>query len=285
MEQEEVRAPEIGRSNRLPVVKRVEFGLYLDGGPLGEVLLPKRFAPRDAAPGDEIDVFLYHDSDGRVIATTQTPHGQVGDIVPLRVVSKTRQGAFLDWGLMKDLFVPLSQQVSRMHEGERYPVLIYVDEQTGRVAATEKFARHLSNDALTVREGDAVDLLVWQQTDIGYKCIVNSKHTGVLHFSDVVGDLETGTTARGYVKKIRAEGKMDLALGQRGYGRVTSEAERILQALRDAGGYLPLNDKSEPEEIAALFGVSKKVFKMALGALYRERLVELTKTGVKLMGD
>jgi len=275
--------PLVGKFNTLTVVKSVDFGLYLDGGSLGEILLPKRFIPKDAAIGDALEVFLYHDSDNRLIATTQKPVGVVGDIAPMRCVSKTRQGAFMDWGLMKDLFVPLSQQVSRMHEGDKYLVLIYIDEQTGRVAGTEKFTRELSNEPLTVAERELVDILVWRQTDIGYAVIVNNQHTGVLHFSDVFEELEVGDKKRGYIKTIRPEGKLDVALGERGYGRVTSETDRILEALRDAGGYLPLHDKSEPEEIYALLGMSKKVFKMVVGALYRERKIELVKSGIKLV--
>ena len=278
-------SPQVGKFNTLTIVKAVDFGLYLDGGPLGEILLPKRFAPRDVAPGEALEVFLYHDSDNRIIATTQKPAGVVGDIAPMRCVSKTRQGAFMDWGLMKDLFVPLSQQLSRMHEGEKYLIQIYVDEQTGRLAGTEKFQRSLSNEPLTVAERELVDILVWRQTDIGFAVIVNNQHTGVLHYSDVFEELEVGDKRRGYIKAIRPEGKLDVVLGERGYGRVTSETDRIREALRDAGGYLPLHDKSEPEEIYSLLGMSKKVFKMAVGALYRERKVELVKAGMKLVEE
>ena len=275
--------PQVGKVNKLPVLKGFDFGLYLDGGPFGEILLPKRFAPRDASPGDMLEVFLYHDSDNRLIATTQKPLGVVGDIAPMRCVSKTKQGAFMDWGLMKDLFVPLSQQLSRMHEGEKYLIQIYLDEQTGRAAGTEKFARQISNDPLTVEVGEQVDVLVWRQTDIGYAVIVNNLHSGVLHYSDIFEDLEVGDKRRGYIKTIRPEGKLDVALGQQGYGRVTNETDRILAALRDGGGFLPLHDKSEPEEIYSLLRMSKKVFKMAVGALYRDRKIELTKTGIKLV--
>ena len=257
----------------------------MDGGPLGEILLPKRFVPLSAAEGDELEVFIYHDSDNRLIATTQKPAGVVGDIVALKVVSKTGQGAFMDWGLMKDLFVPLSQQVSRMYEGEKYLVQIYIDEQTGRIAATEKFNKTLSNQDITLQVGEPVDLIVWRQTDIGYAVIVNNKHTGVLHYSDVFEELEVGDKKRGYIKTIRPENKLDVALGERGYGRVTAEGERILKALQDAGGYLPLHDRSEPEEIYSLLGMSKKVFKMSVGALYRQRLIELAKTGIKLVEE
>jgi predicted RNA-binding protein (virulence factor B family) len=184
---------------------------------------------------------------------------------------------------MKDVFVPLSQQVSRITDGESYLVYLFIDEMTGRVTATEKFQKFLSNDELTVEENEVVDLLVWQQTDIGYKVIINGKHTGVVHFSDVFRDLEYGEKLKGFIKKIREENKIDVAIGEKGYSRVSPETERLLQLLRENDGYLPYNDKSSPEEIYRFFGISKKTFKMSLGALYKERKIELTKTGVKLV--
>lgn len=270
-----------GQWNKLEVIKSVDFGLYLDGGEAGEVLLPKRFVPEGAAEGDVLKVFIYHDSENRLIATTQEPKGQVGDIVLLKVVSTTRQGAFLDWGLMKDLFVPLSQQSSRMMEGRSYLVYIYLDKQTGRVAATERIHQFLSNEELTVREKDPVDLIIWRRTDIGYPVIINNRHTGVLHFSDVFRDLEIGDRLKGFIKTIRPENKIDVALGESGYARVEGEGEKILRLLEEHDGYLPYHDKSDPEEIYSFFGMSKKTFKMALGKLYKEGMVELTKTGVR----
>jgi uncharacterized protein len=274
---------EAGKYYKLKIVKKVDFGLYLDAEG-EEILLPKRFVPAQAKEGDEVEVFIYHDNEGRPIATTQKANAAVGEIALMKVVGKTEHGAFLDWGLMKDLFLPLSQQVSRIHEGISYLVYIYIDEQTGRVAATERIDKYLKNDELTVQVNEPVDLMVWQKTDIGYKMIINNKHTGVLHFSDVFRELEYGEKLKGFIKTIREENKIDVAIGEKGYARVVPETDKIIQLLKDNNGYLPYSDKSSPEEIYSVFGISKKTFKMALGALYKERKLELTKTGIKLIG-
>lgn len=271
-----------GHYYSLAVIKNVDFGVYLDADGT-EVLLPKRFVPGGTDIGQTLEVFLYHDNEGRLIATTQRPHAVVGEIAYLKVKDKNKQGAFLDWGIMKDLFVPISQQRSRMHIGESYLVLLYLDERTGRVAATEKFAKHLSNEVLTVKQGDAVDMLLWQETDIGYKVIINSKHTGVLHFSDVFTNLEYGQKIKGFIKTIREENKLDVVPGEKGYKRVLSDRERVLELLQEHAGYLPYHDKSTPEEIYSFFGISKKMFKMVVGSLYKERIIELTQTGIKLI--
>lgn len=263
------------------MVKEVDFGLYLDGGVKEEILLPKRYVPRGAKPGDVLEVFVYHDNEGRLIATTDTPYGQVGDIVAMEVVSTTPHGAFLKWGIMKDVFVALSQQVSRMVKGEKYTVYLYIDKMTGRVTATEKINTFLDNDELTVKELEEVDLLIWRETEIGYAVIINNKHTGVLHFSDVFRDIKIGDRIKGFIKKIRPEGKIDVALGERGYNRVEGEADKILRLLDEQDGYLPFHDKSDPEDIYETFGMSKKTFKMTLGALYKQGKIELTKTGFK----
>lgn len=270
-----------GQYHNISVIKLVEFGAYMDAAG-DEVLLPKRFVPRGTEVGDVIKVFLYHDNEGRMIATTQTANAAVGEITLMRVKDKNEHGAFLDWGIMKDLFVPVSQQSSRMQVGEDYLVVPYIDEQTGRVAATEKIGRYLSNDVIDVKVGDQVDMLLWQETDIGYKVIINNKHTGVLHFSDVFKNLDYGDKLKGYIKTIREENKIDVTIGERGYTRVTSDADRVMELLRENSGYLPYHDKSSPEEIYSFFGISKKTFKMIIGALYKERKIELTQTGIKL---
>lgn len=276
---------EIGRYNTLRVIKKVDFGLYLDGGEGEEILLPKRFVPPGVQEGDELEVFLYHDSENRVIATTQRPKALAGEIAMMEAVATTKQGAFLDWGLMKDLFVPLSQQEERMQEGHSYLVRVYIDEQTGRVAATQRIARFLSNDDLTVTEREPVDLVVYQKTDIGYKVIINNLHTGVLHYNEVFRELQIGDKEKGFIKTIREENKIDVALGERGYKRVEGEAEKILRLLQENDGYLPYHDKSDPDDIYEFFGMSKKTFKMTVGALYKQQKVELTKTGIKLIQE
>lgn len=272
----------VGDYNVLKVLREADFGFYLDDGAEG-VLLPKRFVPEGLKVGDEIKVFIYHDSEGRLIATTQHPKGVVGEIVKLKAVTVTNQGAFLDWGLMKDIFVPKSKQLGGMREGAEYLVKIYVDEQTGRVAATEKIEPFLSNENLTVKEMDIVDLVVYRRTDIGYLVIINNKHTGVLHFNEIYQNIGIGDKLKGFIKAIRPENKIDVVAGRPGYNRVEDEAEKILRLLNENNGYLPYHDKSDPDEIYNFFGISKKAFKMATGNLYKQQKISFTKTGIKLL--
>jgi uncharacterized protein len=268
-----------GQYHHLKVVKRVEFGLYLDAEGT-ELLLPKRFAPMTAEPGDELKVFVYHDSENRLIATTQEPKGVVGDIVALDVVSVTRQGAFLDWGLMKDLFLPASQQRLKVLLGQSVPVLIYIDQQTGRAAATEKFTHLLDNEQLSLKEKDEVDLFVYRRTDLGYEVIINNKYTGLMHHADIFENIRIGDRLKGFIKKIRTDNKIDVMPGQAGYKRVENETEKILRLLQENDEYLPYDDKSEPEKIYEFFGMSKKTFKMAIGALYKQRKITFGKNGI-----
>jgi predicted RNA-binding protein (virulence factor B family) len=270
----------IGEYNVLKVIKQKDFGIYLDDGKDG-ILLPKRFMPKDIKIGDELKVFLYHDGEDRIIATTQQPKAILGEIVKLRAVSATPQGAFLDWGLMKDIFVPKSQQLTRILPNGDYLVKIYLDEQTGRLAATEKIEPFLSNETLTVKEKDIVDLIVYRRTDIGYVMIINSKHTGVLHFNEIYRDIQTGDQFKGFIKKILPENKIDVAAGKPGYERVEDEKEKIMRLLNQNNGYLPFYDKSSPEEIYSFFAMSKKTFKMATGKLYKLRKIIFTETGIK----
>jgi predicted RNA-binding protein (virulence factor B family) len=272
----------IGEYNVLKVIKEKPMGVFLDDGKEG-ILLPKRFVPRGTRMGDELKVFLYHDSDDRVIATTLQPKGILGDIVKLSVVSTTQHGAFMDWGLMKDLFVPKSQQVSFMRPGGEYFVKIYLDEQTGRLAASERIERFLSNENLTVKEKDEVDLLVYRRSDLGYVVIINNLHTGLLHFNEVYRDIEIGDHFKGFIKTILPANKIDVAAGKAGYGRVEDESEKIVRLLRENNGYLPYHDKSSPEEIYSFFSMSKKTFKMATGALYKQKKIAFTESGIKLI--
>ena len=237
--------------------------------------------PENLKPGDDIRVFIYHDSDGRLIATTQQPLGILGDIVKLRAVEVTPQGAFLDWGLMKDIFVPKSQQVMPMRVKGEYLVKIYRDEQTGRVAATEKIDQTLSNESLTVKEMDEVELVVYRRTDIGYVMIINNIHTGVLHFNEIYRTIGVGDKFRGFIKKIYSDNRIDVAAGKAGYSRVDDESGKILRLLDENNGYLPYYDKSDPEEIYEFFGMSKKTFKMVTGNLYKQRKITFEKTGIK----
>jgi len=271
----------MGEYNLLKVIKVKDMGVFVDNGEEG-ILMPKRFVPPGTRVGDELNVFLYHDGEGRPIATTQKPLGVLGDIVKLRAVSITPQGAFLDWGLMKDLFIPKSGMVSFMRPMGEYLVKIVMDEQTGRVAATEKLERFLSNETLTVTEKEVVDLLVYRQTEIGYEMIINNKHKGMLHANEIYRPIEIGDRFPGFVKKILPENKIDVAAGKSGYQRVENESEKILRLLAENNGYLPYHDKSSPEEIYEFFHISKKTFKMTTGNLYKQKKILFTENGIKL---
>ena len=273
-----------GVYNFLKVIRKADFGVYLDDGGEG-ILLPKRFTPQNTEIGDELKVFLYHDSENRMIATTQSPLGIVGDIVKLKVVSVTPQGAFLDWGLMKDLFVPRSQQLMGMRVGGEYLVKIYLDQQTGRVAATEKIDPFLDNESLTIKELDTVDITVYRRTDIGYVVIINNTYTGVLHFNEIYRTISIGDKLKGYVKTIRPDNKIDVVAGKPGFQRVEDETEKLLRLLKENNGYLPYNDKSAPEEIYEFFGMSKKTFKMTTGGLYKRGKITFAKQGILLTSE
>jgi uncharacterized protein len=278
----------VGEYNTLVVKRQLSIGLILDDGGDG-ILLPKRFVPTNAKPGDHLRVFLYHDSEDRLIATTQQPSGILGDIVLLRVVSLTPHGAFLDWGLMKDLFVPRAKQLSGMRVGGDYLVKIYLDEQTGRLAATEKIDPYLSNENLTVKDNDIVTLTVYRRTDIGYVVIINNRHTGVLHFNEIYRDIKVGDQFPGFIKNIlpadqspSGETQIDVAAGRPGYARVEDAAAKVLRLLNENQGRLPYHDKSDPEAIYSFFGMSKKTFKMTTGKLYKEKKIKLTTEGIEL---
>jgi uncharacterized protein len=271
-----------GDYNTLRVLRKVDFGVYLDDGEAG-ILLPKRYVPEGLNEGDDIDVFVYHDGEDRLIATTDKPFGVVGDILKMKAVSVTEQGAFMEWGIMKDLFVPKSKQIQGMLPKGEYLVKIYRDDQTGRAAASERVEEFLHNDVITVKEGDEVDLIVLRRTDIGYLMIVNNVHTGVLHMNEVFRTIGVGDKFKGFVKKVTHDNKIDVVAGKMGYSRVEGEAEKVLRLLKENNGYLPYHDKSDPEEIYLFFGMSKKTFKMTTGNLYRERKISFEEGGIRLI--
>ena len=279
----------VGEYNILKVLRFAEFGAFLDDGDKG-ILLPNRFIPEGLKEGEDLSVFIYHDGEERLIATTQKPKGKVGDIVKLRAVTVNPKGAFLDNGLMKDLFVPKSKQVFDMRVNGDYLVKIYLDEQTGRMAATEKFGSAFQNETVTVKELEEVDLIVYRRTDIGYVCIINNIHTGVLHHNEIYRSINIGDKFKGFIKKIYPETmdkddrfRIDVAAGKAGYQRVEDETEKILRLLQENNGYLPYHDKSNPEEIYDFFGMSKKTFKMTTGNLFKQRKITFEKTGIKLV--
>ena len=250
----------VGQFNLMRVDRKVDFGFYMDDGGEG-ILLPKRFVPSGLQIGDTISVFVYHDSDNRLIATTQEPFAVVGDIAALKVVEVTSQGAFLDWGLMKDLFVPVSQQLSNMRLGGKYLVKLYLDKQTGRVAATEKIDNQISNDVLTVKEGEKVKIQVYRESEIGYVVIVNQVHQGLVYKNEVFTHLHIGQFIdEAFVKKIREDNKLDIGLGKQGGEKLADDNQKIMSLLKSHKGFLPYHDKSAPDDIYAFFGMSKKAF-------------------------
>ncbi len=272
---------EIGIVNELTVVKEVDFGVYLDGGGLGEILLPQRYVPQNCKAGDILKVFIYLDSEDRVIATTEHPYAMVGDFALLKVVSVTSVGAFLDWGLPKDLLVPYREQNTTMKEGKSYIVRVYLDN-SNRIAASAKLDKYLDKEPGGLQEGQEVELFICNQTDIGYKAIINSSHWGVLHFNEVFQTLKRGQKIKGFIRKIRDDDKIDLCLHKSGYEKVDDVTGTIITVLKEQGGFISVTDKSSPETIYTLFSVSKKTYKKAVGALYKKRLITIEDNGIRL---
>ena len=273
---------EIGIFNNLRVIKEVDFGVYLDGGEHEEILLPRRYVPENCKVDDNIKVFIYLDSEDRFIATTETPYAMVGDFALLKVVAVESVGAFLDWGLLKDLLVPFGEQSPTMEIGKSYIVKIYVDKQTNRIAATTRLDRYLDNEPGNFHAGQEVKLLICNQTDIGYKAIINGTHWGVLYSNEVFQPLKSGQKTKGYIKKVREDNKIDLSLHKPGYERVDDITDTIINVLKEQGGFISVSDKSSPETINKLFGVSKKTYKKAIGAIYRKRLITIESDGIRL---
>lgn len=274
---------ELGKFNRLTVVKTVDFGMYLDGGEAGEILLPLRYVPCDAKIGDELDVFIYLDSEERLVATTQRPLAQVGDFAYLKVAWVNNFGAFLDWGLMKDLFVPFREQKLRMQKDKSYIVHVHIDEETYRVMASAKVERYLSDDFPPYQKGDEVEVLVWQKTELGFKVIVDNNFQGLIYDSEVFKYIHTGDRLTAYVKQVRPDGKLDISLQRCGQNAVADFSEVLLDYLKSHSGRTSLGDKSPAEDIYAEFGVSKKIFKKTVGDLYKRRLIEMTEEGIVLL--
>ncbi|MCF7203095.1 CvfB family protein [Pseudomonas oligotrophica] len=262
----------IGRFNSLQIVKHTGFGLYLDGGADGEILLPKRYIPKDVPTeeGEWLNVFVYLDSEDRLIATTQRPKVQVGEFASLKVVEINRIGLFLDWGLPKDLLLPHSEEKRPLQVGDYCVVHVYLDPRTRRITATARLDRYLDKTPVRYRVGEAVELLIVEQTDLGFKAIINGLHWGLIHKNEVFRFLRPGMRERGYIRELRADGKISLSLQPLGSEAADSLQALILQKLEEQGGVLALSDKSPAEEIARLFGVSKGNFKKAIGGLYKQ---------------
>lgn len=273
----------IGKRNSLVILREAPPGYYLDGGSHGEILLPGKYIPKDAVPGGTIDVFVYRDSEDRLVATTQSPYAEVGEFAYLQVVGvNPRVGVFLDWGLEKDLLLPAREQADPLREGDWLVVRVALDEKTDRVIASARLNRALNLTPPPYKEGEAVKLLVTGNTPLGYNVIVNHAHRGLLYHGDLSGPLSTGQKFDGYVRAVRLDDKIDVALDRAGYRRIAPLTEQILESLKTAGGRMPYHDNSSPEEIRAAFGVSKKAFKQAIGALFRDRRIVIENHGIRL---
>lgn len=273
----------LGKYNQLEVVKEVDFGVYLNGDEDGEILLPKRYVPEGTKPGDILNVFIYLDMEERLVATTLQPYVQVGEFACLQVAWVNQFGAFLDWGLMKDLFVPFREQKMKMQKGKRYVVHVNLDEESYRIVASAKVGHYLSTEKPEYQPGQEVNVMVWQRTDLGYKVIVENQFSGMLFHNEVFQPLEAGMHLSAFVKQVRPDGKIDLELQKAGARKVDDFSEVLLQYIKDNDGFTPLNDKTDAEVIYQTFGVSKKTFKKAVGDLYKKRLVVLEEGGIRLV--
>ncbi|MFC2974329.1 S1 RNA-binding domain-containing protein [Azotobacter bryophylli] len=274
----------IGRFNSLQVVKHTDFGLYLDGGADGEILLPRRYVPKDepSEVGDWLNVFLYLDSDDRPIATTLKPKAQVGQFASLKVVQINRIGLFLDWGLPKDLLLPHSEEKRPLQVGDYCVVYLYLDERTRRITATARLDRYLDRTPARYQAGQAVDLLVVEPTPLGFKAIIDGQHWGLIHKNEAFKFLRGGMREQGYIKEMRADGRISLSLQPVGQEARDTLSEQILARLREQDGVLAVSDKSPPEQISRLFGVSKGNFKKAIGGLYKQGLIEIHDDRIQL---
>lgn len=274
---------EIGKYNELQVVRETENGVYLDGGDHGEILMPQKFVTDEVKESGSARVFVYTDSEDRLVATTETPVAMVGEFAMMKVVANSRFGAFLDWGLPKDLLVPFREQKVKMTEGNSYLVYVYLDLQTNRIAASAKLDKYLDNTPPEYETGQEVDLIIVDETDLGYKAIINLEHWGMLYKNQIFGSLSYGQQTKGYISKVRNDEKIDLILDKPGYEKVDAISEKILNELRENNGFMAVSDKSSPEMIKAMFGISKKNFKKALGGLYKKRIISFESDGIRLI--
>ncbi|GAA4878329.1 CvfB family protein [Ferrimonas pelagia] len=273
----------IGQTNTLTVTKLVSFGLYLDGDDLGEILLPKKVAPKDAKPGDALEVFIYLDSEDQFIATTRKPKAQVGEFVSMKCIENTRVGAFLDWGLDKDLLLPHNQQKRPVEVGQYTMVHLYVDEHTDRIAASAKIDRFLDVTPAEYAEKEKVSVVIAGKSDLGYKAIVNNAHWGVIYYDTVFRDLKIGQRMPGYITKVREGGRLDVSIAPTVEKQVDRLGQQILSYLeKQPNRFAPLYDKTDADTIKRVFGVSKGVFKRTIGSLYKQGHITILKDGIEL---
>ena len=278
-----MNAIKLGDYNKLIVVKTVDFGLYLDGGKAGEILLPSRYIPEGTQIGDELEVFIYLDQEERIIATTETPICKVGDFAYLEVKWVNEYGAFLGWGLMKDLFCPFREQKKKMELGESYIVHVHIDEESYRIVASAKVDRYLSKEPCPYKHGEEVDLLVWQKTELGFKVIIDNKYPGLIYSDQVFSYVHTGDRMKGFVNTVRPDGKIDVSLQRTGRQQTLDFSDTLLNYIKENNGVCPFGDKSEAEDIYREFQVSKKVFKKAVGDLYKKKLITISPLELKLV--
>ncbi len=273
----------LGKYHNFEIVKELDFGIYLDGEELGEILMPTKYVPENVQTGDVITAFLYRDSEDRLIATTEKPLAELGDFALLNVVAVTTSGAFLYWGLAKDLFVPFREQKEKMQEGQSYLVKIYMDDETDRLMASSYLDKFLNNVPAQYTPGDQVDLIIAEKTELGYKAIINGIHSGILYENEIFQPLSPGQQITGYIKKLREDEKIDLSLQPFGYRKIEDLEKELTMLLQQNNDFLPLNDKSDPEEIKNLCQMSKKNFKKVVGSLYKKRIVTITPEGISLV--
>ncbi|MBL4704474.1 MAG: GntR family transcriptional regulator [Flavobacteriales bacterium] len=273
----------IGEYNTLRVDRILEQGAYLEDKDRESVLLPTRYIPSGTQIDDDLKVFIYNDSEDRMIATTEIPKIHLDDFAMLKAVSNTKYGTFMNWGLSKDLLVPFREQNKEMEEDYYYLIFLYLDEETNRLVGSNKISRYLDNRELEVNERDEVDLIIWSKTDLGTKVIINGIHLGMVYDNEVFSDLKMGERVKGYIKLIREDNKIDVSLQKLGYGNIEPNAKKILDKLTANNGFLALNDKSDPALIATMFGMSKKTFKRSIGALYKSRTIKIEKDGIHLI--
>ncbi|MDX2430174.1 MAG: S1-like domain-containing RNA-binding protein [Bacteroides sp.] len=277
---------EQGKLSTLKIIKRSTFGLYLGDESGEEVLLPNKYCTDEMKPGGQVEVFIYRDSEGRKVATTLSPKIALNEFALLKVNQASAVGAFMDWGLEKDLMVPFREQKQNLEAGRWYIVYMDLDQKTDRLYASNRIERFLQNDSISVKEGDEVNLLVWQKTDLGYNVIINHIHKGLIFDNEIFTSLRIGEQLPGYIKKIREDGKIDVAIQAAGYTKTNdTNSEVILKKLNERGGFLSVTDKSSPEDIYSHFGISKKAFKKSIGSLYKQKVITLESDGIKLMAD
>ena len=274
---------EIGKVNTLEVVRETDNGFYLDGRELGEILMPRKFITDEVRTQGWADVFVYTDSEDRLVATTEKPFAMVGEFAFLKVVGTSKFGAFLDWGLPKNLLVPFGEQRAKMTENGNYLVYVYLDLLTNRIAASAKINKYLDNTPPEYTPGQEVQLLIAEETDLGYKAIVNNLHWGMLYRDQLYQEIEPGQRMVGYVNKIRDDEKIDLLAEKPGYEKVDAISQKILDELKQNRGFMAVSDKTSPDMINAMFGISKKNFKKAIGSLYKQRMITFDSDGIRLV--